>query len=121
MERGSTRHGPGLDDRLKKEVEPIERGAPTGSRVEEHRVIEDTSTEAGGQRFSDDAETRSLIAKHLDRIAFPGTRDQFLADAIEHNAPPAVINALRSLPEGTTFENMQQIWLALGGEPEERF
>ena len=122
MERGSTQHGPGLDDRLKEEVEPIERGASgASSRVEEHRVIEDTSTHGEGPLSPDDAETRSLIAKHLDRIAFPGTRDDFLADAIENDAPPAVIGALRSLPDGTTFENMQQIWISLGGEPEERF
>ena len=121
MERGSTRHGPGLDDQLKKETEPLERGAPTTSRVEEHRVGEEVSTEAEGQLSPDDAETRSLIAKHLDRIVFPGTRDQLVADAIDNNAPPAVIGALRSLPDGTTFENMQQVWIGLGGEAEECF
>ena len=41
MERGSDKHGPRLDEEQKQEVEGLERGAPTGPRVEEHRMTED--------------------------------------------------------------------------------
>ena len=120
MERGST-HGPHVDEQLKRETEPLERGSPESPRVEEHRMTEESGRELGDRLDLNDPEARSLIARHLDRIAFPGRRDAFISDAIENNAPPAVIGALRSLPADTTFENMQQIWMALGGAPEERF
>lgn len=120
MERGST-HGPHVDEQLKRETTPIEQGSPESPRVEEHRMTEETSREPASRLDLGDPEARSLIARHLDRITFPGRRDEFISDAVEHNAPPAVIGALRSLSGDTTFENMQQIWVALGGEPEERF
>jgi hypothetical protein len=45
MERGSDRHGPRLDEEQKREVEGLERGAPTSPRVEEHRMTEDPGGE----------------------------------------------------------------------------
>ena len=121
MERGSTQHAAELDDHMKKETEPIERGSPGDSRVEEHRLTEDTGREPDGLLDADEADARSLIARHLDRVVFPGTREELLEDAEANNAPPAVIRALRDLPSQARFENVQEIWIALGGEPEERF
>jgi hypothetical protein len=43
MERGSDKQGPRMDDELKKESQPFERGAPVESRVEEHRLVEEAS------------------------------------------------------------------------------
>jgi hypothetical protein len=40
MERGSDRHGPQIDEELKRETRSIERGAPIPSRVEDFREIE---------------------------------------------------------------------------------
>ena len=32
MQRGSDKHNPLIDERMKSELEPLERGAPTSSR-----------------------------------------------------------------------------------------
>jgi CBS domain-containing protein len=40
MDRGSDKHGPHVDDEMKREVESIQHGAPVPSRVEEFREIE---------------------------------------------------------------------------------
>lgn len=119
MERGSNKHAPLLDDRMKDDAEPIERGAPTSGRVEGHR-----QTEAPGDapRIADeDVELRSTIARWLHRVDYPAERERLIEEARENNAPPRVLEALARLPGGTVFENVQQIWVALGGEPEERF
>jgi hypothetical protein len=119
MERGSNKHTPVVDDRMKEEAEPLERGAPTSGRVEEYREIEPTGDEKTVAR--DDVEMRSLIARWLHRVDFPATRGVLIDEARQNNAPAEVLEALESLPDVTTYENAQQIWVALGGEPEERF
>lgn len=40
MERGSDKHGPQLDEEMKREVESIQHGAPVPSRVEDFREVE---------------------------------------------------------------------------------
>ena len=40
MERRSTKHGPRLDDELKREVQSLERGAPVEAHKEEFREHE---------------------------------------------------------------------------------
>ena len=124
MERGSDKHGPHVDEAMKDEVEPIERGAPTTPRVEEFRDPEasgDDQPPSASRLTSDPIELRAEIARSIDRVVWPSDRDGLLADAEEHNARPEVLGALQELPEGVTFENVQAVWVALGGEPEERF
>ena len=40
MQRDGTKHGPRLDDALKKETESLERGAPVAAHAEEYREQE---------------------------------------------------------------------------------
>lgn len=40
MERGSDKHSPEVDDQMKRETEPLERGRPQGTRADEGRVTE---------------------------------------------------------------------------------
>ena len=44
-----------------------------------------------------------------------------LADARGNHAPEVVLERLQALPEGRTFENVQDVWAALGGTVEHRF
>jgi hypothetical protein len=45
VERGSDKHGSKLDEEMKKETQSIEKGAPTDSRVEEHKKKEEIEEE----------------------------------------------------------------------------
>jgi hypothetical protein len=123
MQRGSDKHGPLADEQLKDEIEPLERGAPVSARVEEFRDPEgagDREPEPDARLTVDEAELRSSIARWLHRVDYPAPRDTLVAEAERNNAPLAVIDALRRLP-ADVYENVQQIWIALGGAPEERF
>ena len=121
-ERGSSKHGSRHDEAIKQRTEPIERGAPGESRVEERLTEEGWSDgEISNGRLSDRSfEARSDIARYLDRVVFPARRDQLLEDAVSNHAPTPVIERLEELPNATLFENVEQIWEALGGTPERR-
>ena len=103
---------------MKGEVEPLERGAPTTGRIEEHREVEDRAEPEPGDL--DGIEMRSAIARSLHRVDYPASRDVLVKEARLNGASPDVIAALSRLPDGKTFANVQDIWIALGGRPEER-
>jgi Protein of unknown function (DUF2795) len=90
-ERGSDKHGPRLDDDLHDGTRSLEQGAPVETRVEEAREQEG-----------------------------PADREALLADA-GNQAPVHVLERLQALPAGRTFENVQDVWRALGGAVEHRF
>jgi hypothetical protein len=48
-------------------------------------------------------------------------REALLADAQGNHAPEVVLERLRALPEGRTYENVQDLWGTLGGTVEHRF
>jgi CBS domain-containing protein len=53
MDRGSDKHGPHLDDEMKREVQAIEQGAPVPARVEDFREIEPVDWSERPGRASD--------------------------------------------------------------------
>ena len=119
MERQNAKHGPRLDEELKKETQSLERGAPVEAHVEEHREHEPAadaepvaSSRAGA---GDEITARRELSRHLRVSAFPATRDELLAEAEENNAPEAVSETLRRLPDGVKFANVHDVWAALGG------
>ena len=120
MERGSDKHTPLVDDQLKKDTEPLERGRSMATRVEESREAEPGASRRT-QPDVPDEELRSRIARWLHRVDYPADRGRLIDEARRNNAPPGVLDALERLPDGRIFETVQQIWVALGGEPEERF
>jgi Protein of unknown function (DUF2795) len=133
-ERGSDKHGPRLDEDLHDDTRSLERGAPVESRVEEEREQEGPADDqpspdarlAGGRATAasldlDDAEARADLARFLLPSAFPADREALLADATANQAPAQVLERLQALPTGRTFENVQDIWRALGGAVEHRF
>jgi hypothetical protein len=134
LERGSDKHGPRVDDELDHETRSLQQGAPVESRVEEHREQEGPGEGqpvpdarlAGGRATAasldlDDAETRADIARFFTPSVFPADREALLADAEGNHATEEVLERLRALPAGRAYENVQDVWSALGGTVEHRF
>lgn len=134
MERGSDKHSPRVDEELDQETRSLQQGAPVESRVEEHREQEGPGEDqptpdarlTGGRATAasldlDDAETRADIARFLTPSTFPADRDTLLGDARSNQAPAEVLERLQALPAARTYENVQDVWGALGGTVEHRF
>lgn len=134
MER-NTKHGFRVDDEMSHETESLTRGAPVESRVEEWREAEpsgedqpvpdailngDPRGDVPGALGHDEAELRSELAKRLRTSAFPANRQTLEDVAAEEQAPGHILDLLRRLPDGRTFQNTQDVWQALGGAKEER-
>jgi hypothetical protein len=136
MERISDKHGPRLDDELRAESQSVLRGAPVESRAQEGREKEGPGEDQptpqsrpgaaglfwqGQEMDQDEVEARSNLARHLEPGVFPAGREELLASARETHAPDGVLSLLARLPGEPTFENVQAVWLALGGDEEHRF
>jgi hypothetical protein len=134
VERGSDKHSPRVDEELAHETRSLQQGSPVESRVEEFREQEGPGDGqptpdarlAGGRATAasldlDDAEARADIARFLTPSAFPADREALLADAQGNQAPEAVLERLQALPRGRSYENVQDVWGALGGTVEHRF
>jgi hypothetical protein len=135
VERGSDKHGRLLDEALAHETESIVRSGRE-ARIEEWRSAEpagedepDTQTDhvalPGGTPAGmspSDVEGRAELAQYLNRSPFPAVREQLIGAAIDRHAPDRIVDQLRALPSGRVFENVAEVWCALGGHVEgERF
>lgn len=133
MQRGSDRHSSRLDDEMHRETESMERSVnqphseewrqtePSGEDEPEVSPVPDERYEGGTPEGldPDDVEPRTDVGRHLDMSAFPTDRNGVLANAGKNNAPDAVLDLLRGLPDGRTFRNTQDVWTALGGSSED--
>jgi hypothetical protein len=132
VERGSSKHGAREDDELKRETESIVRSARE-SRAEEWREAEPSGEDepavspdpegslAGGAppgMTPDDVRRRSELAGYLESAPFPAVREQLIETAIDRHAPDAIVDQVRRLPSGRTFDNVGEVWAALGGGSE---
>lgn len=132
--RDSTKHSPLQDDVLKAESEQLEQGGD--SRAEEWRRPEEGRDDAeqpiappandphatGGTPPGMDAADvrgRSELARWLQPSAFPADRERLLHSAKETAAPDWVVEAVQGLPEGASYDNVQDVWRALGGGTED--
>ena len=69
-----------------------------------------------------DVERRAAIAEALGKEVWPADRDTLVSKAQESNAPDGVLAALRRLPDGQQFGNVQEVAQALGlGTEQQRF
>jgi hypothetical protein len=66
-----------------------------------------------------DVESRSRLAASITPKVFPADREALLADARRQKAPDEVLEQLARLPDGT-FEHLEAVWEALGGDVEFR-
>ena len=127
------KHGPRQDDALKKQTRGLEHGTHE-SHAQEWKEAEPSGedqprvdlspdeeivggTAAGmGQR---DVVDRSELARFLQPSVFPATAERLTASAAETNAPDHVMRMLRSLPPEERYDNVQDLWRALGGGTED--
>jgi hypothetical protein len=69
-----------------------------------------------------DIERRAALAEVLGKEVWPADRDTLIAKAQEATATDGVLAQLRRLPEGRTYENVQDVAEALGlGTEQKRF
>ncbi|WDZ82207.1 DUF2795 domain-containing protein [Micromonospora cathayae] len=130
MERGSSKHGPRLDEQMSQEVHGLVQGPGVGgSRVDEFREAEpagedqpgSTTVPAGDLRTgapqgmsSADVEQRSRLGRFIGLSALPGDREALLGSARENEAPADVIADLERLPADTRYRTVSEVWAALG-------
>ncbi|SCG73270.1 DUF2795 domain-containing protein [Micromonospora coxensis] len=130
MERGSSKHGPRIDEQMSQEVSGLVQGPGTGgSRVDEFREAEPagedqpgvTTAPAGELRTgapqgmsSEDVEARSRLGRFITMSALPGDREALVANARDNDAPADVVAALEGLPDGTRYQTVSEVWAALG-------
>jgi hypothetical protein len=129
MER-SSKHGFRIDDAMAGETEALVRSGRE-SRVSEHLEMEPNgedqpiadsrlngsanSADDPYPQFSpDELELRSEIARHLRASVWPANRQTLEDVATEESAPANILDQLRRLPDGVEFQNVQDVWHALG-------
>jgi hypothetical protein len=127
MERGSDKHSARMDDALDAEVAGLVRSghdnradwnSPEPSGEDQPDVdLMPNGTLAGGVpdgMTEQDVEARSHLAGYLGRV-WPATSEQVLAVAVDNEAPEDVLSALRHLPPGRSYANLQELWTAVAG------
>jgi len=133
MQRESDKHSPRVDEEMKHELQSLIQG----SAAEESRSREDFTQEAPtedetrwepGDRTlgqdrgigipDGDADARSILARHVTAAPWPASRDDLVHAAHADRAPQDLLDSLRTLPAEVRFENVQEVWAALGGATE---
>jgi hypothetical protein len=123
----TSKHGPGLDEYLEHETEGLVRSGRS-TRVEEFRDPEPAGEDqpTGDRIYPEDrrgnpegmtqtdVDERSDIARALGTSAFPADRQTLVAIAADNEATDHILELLRSLPADRTFENVQDVAVALG-------
>ncbi|RKS71385.1 uncharacterized protein DUF2795 [Motilibacter peucedani] len=134
IERGSDKHGAMRDDALAGEVEGLVRSGHS-THAEEWRDPEPSGEDQRGTGVApdealtggvpdgitpDEVEQRSTLAQYLGKEVWPAAAADLRALAEERSAPDSVLAQLRRLPDGQDYENVEQVWQALGGGRESR-
>ncbi|TMM37255.1 MAG: DUF2795 domain-containing protein [Actinobacteria bacterium] len=131
MERGSSKHGPRLDEQMEHEVRGLLQGQPGNDRVEEWHDPEpagEDQPEAAGFPAPEldrpggapagitveETERRAEFASYLHRSLFPAKRSKLRRAAQEANAPDWVVAVIDQLPDGE-YPNVAEAWAAAGG------
>lgn len=128
-EQFSTKHGPAEDDAIKRqdrseereyaeewpEPESPDEGDPGATWAETGRF----AGAPGGEDW-EAIELRSDLARHLDRTAFPVSREQLLETLEERQAEQRLLGMVSSLPARATFASLHDLVRALGLPVEHR-
>jgi hypothetical protein len=133
VQRQSDKHSGRIDDELERETASLTRGAPVEARAQESREKEGaaegeptpdapapTSSPAGAEAVlaGDAVNARTELARHLEGAVFPADREALVRSAEGQQAPNEILRQLRTLPGGTPYANVQEVWRALGGQVE---
>jgi len=128
MDRGSSKHSPRLDEQMSAEVAGLvsagrqthaqewAEAEPSGEDQPEVDRVPDGTLVGGTPEGLDaeEVELRSRLAAVLPRSAFPGDRDALVGAAASEDAPEALLDVLRGLPEGGSYATVGDVWRALG-------
>jgi hypothetical protein len=128
VERGSDKVSPRRDDELKHETEGLIRSGH-GTHAEEWKGPEpsgedqpevDMAPEGGlsggtpAGMSGEDVDHRSRLAAALGPAPYPVVREQLIELAVDHHAPDALVDELRRLPAGRTFDSLGDVLETLG-------
>ena len=124
----STKHSPRVDEELEHEIQGMLKGEHA-TRSEEWREVEpiaegdpDITADPAGTLvggvpvgMTEDAiVARAELARWLDRADIPSDGPALVEASLDHRAPDAVVDELRRLPEGETYERIGDVVRALG-------
>ncbi|GAB3194734.1 hypothetical protein GCM10027261_13330 [Geodermatophilus arenarius] len=124
----SNKHNPRLDEQLEHEIQGMLK-AERATRAEEFREVEPVAegepdiaanpagTLVGGVPVGmteDAVVARAELARWLVRADFPNDGPGLVEAALDHRATDAVVDELRRLPEGETYERIGDVARALG-------
>ena len=124
----STKHSPRVDEEMEHEIQGMLKGEHA-TRAEEWREVEpvaegepDLTSDPSGTLVGgvpvgmteDAVVARAELARWLDRADFPADGPALVEAALDHRATDAVVDELRRLPEGETFERIGDVVRALG-------
>lgn len=129
-EQVSGTHGPLRDEALKREDEAEAREYAQEWPQPDEEPEDETEQEATwapAARLAESAvpedwqavELRSDLARHLDRTAWPVTRQRLLEILTERHAGDRLLELAASLPAGQSYESVGELARGLGLEPEE--
>ncbi len=122
-EQFSATHGPAEDEAIKRQQRAElqahgEEWPEPESEAEEAADATWASTGrfAGTLGFADweAIELRSDLARHLDRTAFPATREHLLETLSGHGADDRLLDLVSSLPGRARFASLAELLRALG-------
>ena len=130
MERETAKHASRVDEAMAADVAPLLHGsAAEESRAQESRLQEDPEVGPGRRAEArsapglgiseEEAAARAELARYLAPAAFPAKRDHLVFAAEESSAPDEVVDRLRALPGEQEYGNVQEVWVTLGGTPED--
>ncbi len=94
--------------------QPVTTGAGPHDAV--HRP--ETEGPVGLAPGPDQIAGRALLATTLVPSVFPASKGELLDYAEREGGDPGVLRHLRSLPDGRHYDNVNEVWVALGGEME---
>jgi hypothetical protein len=128
-EQISGTHGPAEDDAIKRQdrselqaqgeqwpdPESTDSGDPEAAWAPEGRFAGTPGGEDWGA-----VELRSDLARHLDRTAFPATRERLLENLAAHQAEQRLLDLISSLSDDARFATLGELIRALGLPVEER-
>jgi hypothetical protein len=134
MERGNDKHSPRVDDELSREVQGMMR-AERPTRAEEWKEPEPAGEDQPDPGLlgepvdrqpapppgmtAEEVTLRSELAARLTRAAFPNDVSGLLGHLIDGEAPDRLRDLVRRLPSGEVYDNVGEVFEALGFHREE--
>jgi Protein of unknown function (DUF2795) len=126
MDRGSNKHSPRVDDQMAGEIRGTVQGT-AGGRAEEWKMAEPPGEDQPQSTIAPDGSGRadngvgdptgeefSRFGTYIGLSALPGDRAAIERSARDQRAPDDILDLLARLPGDTTYQNVAEVWRALG-------